>query len=73
MHNYSVDQDCLNRLLRAFTHNGLNLIPLIAFGYFNKTQLHFKFAFQTKLSIHRTLKYFQNFEIENNDYEKDWG
>ena len=33
----------------------------------------YKFAFQTKLSIHRTLKYFQNFEIENSDYEKDRG
>ena len=33
----------------------------------------YKFAFQTKLSIHRTLKYFQNSEIENNDYEKDRG
>ena len=57
-------------------------LPLIAFGSFNKTQLHmyifmltcaYNFAFQTKLSIHHTLTYFQNFEIENNDYEKDRG
>ena len=42
MHNYSVDQDCLfEQIIESFYPQWFKL-PLIAFGYFNKTQLHFK-------------------------------